>query len=253
MELKRVVIYSVTVLIIIFTGYVMSDYYIDSSQTAFEAQKRGAPSSDKVWTLQEYNMFYRYLSVLPQDIDYPVLSSDKSAKLFRSFIDSLDNILNEPVADEIIFIKIIKLKSVCQNILELYVDKGIKIEKYNNEVAYLYGIQIQILSQMQKIADRVIRTGQNKGKNSPVQIKGLEMMKQGATVQVSVSLDLLSESDAFKDNATLLLYFKQYVPELLRFFDRHRKDIIKNRIIEVSESIDTPSTKQTLNDIASSI
>jgi hypothetical protein len=231
----------------------MSDYYIDRSQTAVEAQKRGAPSSDKVWTLQEYEMFYRYLSVLPQDIDYPVLSSEKSAKLFRSLIDSVENVLNEPAEDGVVFIKIIKLKSVCQKILELYVDKGIKIEKYNSEVAYLYGIQIQILSQMQKIADRIVKTSQNEGTNSPVQAKGLELMKQGAAVQVSVCLDLLSESDAFKDNATLLLYFKQYVPELLRSFDRQRKDIVKKRIIEVSVSVETPSTKQVLNDIASGL
>ena len=253
MEVKRIVIYSLTVIIILLTGYVMSDYFIDSSQTTFEAQKKGAPATDKVWTLQEYEMFFHYLSVLPEDIDYPVLSSGKSGKLFQSFINSLDDVLYAPLKEELLFMQTIKLKLVCQKILKLYIDKDIKVQKYKDEVAYLYGIQIQILSQMQEIAERSVRTLQKENENRQLQMKGLELMKQGATVQISVILDLLSEQGAFKDNETLLLYFKQYVPELLHFFDQQRKDIIKQRIVDVSKNADLSSTKNILNDIASGL
>ncbi len=253
MEIQRVVIYSLTVLIIIFTGYGISGYYIDSSQTAYESQKSGAPSTDKVWTLQEYEMFYRYLSVLPKEVDYPILSSEKSGNLFRNLIDSLDDVLYEPLTDEMIFMQIIKFKIICQNILMSYVEKDIEVQKYNNEVAYLYGIQIQILSQMQKIGERISKAGQKESENDQIQKKGLEFMKQGATAQVGITLDLLGESGAFKDNETLLLYFKQYVPELLQFFDINRKDMIKQRIIEVSKSSDMSSTKKLLDDMASGL
>lgn len=253
MEVKRVVIYSVTVVMILFTGYMMSDYFVDRSQTVIEAQKYGAPSSDQVWTVQDYEMFYRYLSVMPKDIDYPVLSSDKSGRLFKNFIDSLDDVLYEPLEDKIIFSKIMKLKVVCQNILKLYVDKDIKVQKYSSEIAYLYGVQIQILTEMQKIADRVVGSVPKDSEHYHINMKGLELMKDGAAVQIGVTLDLLSKYDAFKDNAILLLYFKQYVPELLHFFDKERKDTMKKRIVEVSKIVETPSTKQILNDVASTL
>lgn len=249
MEAKRIVIYSITAVIILFTVYVMSDYFVDSSQTTYEAQKSGAPSSEQVWSVKEYEMFHAYLSLLPKDVNYPILSSDKSGRLFKNFIDSLDDVLYEPLEDKVVFSRIMKLKVVCQNILKLYVDRDIKVQKYGNEIAYLYGIQIQILSQMQKIADRVVRAVPKDSPYYRINMKGLELMKDGAAVQVGVILDLLSKYNGFKDNTTLLLYFRQYVPELLHFFDKERKDTIKKRIIEVSESLDTPSTKQLMNNV----
>lgn len=253
MEMKRIVIYGMVFVLLVITGYTLSGYYLDKSQTIVEAREKGAPSADKVWTLKEYELFYGYLVSLPDDVDYPMLSSKKSSRLFKRLINSLDKTIEKPLADSLTFTKIIKLKKICHKTLKLYVDKDIKTQKYTDEIAHLYGIQIQLFLNMHKIAKKVMSKVKEDDDSLKIRMKGLELMKDGAAVQISVILDLLSESDSFKENDILISYFKQYTPELLTYFDEKRKKVLKGRIVEASRKVNTLSTKTLLKDISNSL
>jgi replicative superfamily II helicase len=250
MEMKRVVIYSLVLVLILVTGYTLSGPYIDKSQTVHEARKSGAPVINKVWTLKEYELFYVYLASLPDDVDYPMLSSEKSSELFNRFINSLDKVVEKPLEDSLVFTKIIKLKNISHKILKLYVDKDIKTQKYTDEIAHLYGVQIQMFLYMHKVAKRIMSSIKEDDSSLKTRIKGLELMEQGAVVQVSIILDLLSESSSLKDNKVLIRYFEQYVPELLSFFDVKRRETIEERVIEVSDKVSLSSAKILLNCIS---
>lgn len=253
MEIKRVVIYSIVFVLILITGYKLSGYYLDKSQTIVEARERGAPFVDKVWTLKEYELFYGYLVSLPDDIDYPMLTSEKSSRLFKRFINSLDKVIEKPLTDSLVFAKIIKLKKICHKTLKLYIDKDIKTQKYTDEIAHLYGIQLKLFLNMHKMGKKVMSTVKEDNNSLKVRMKGLELMKDGAAVQISIILDLLSESNAFKENDILISYFKHYAPELLTHFDERRKKVLKRRIVETSKKVNALSTKMLLKDISNSL
>jgi len=239
-------------MLIAYVVYSLSGEYIDRSQTIAEAQEHGAPSTNKAWKLEEYVMFFSYLSDLPEDVDYPMLSSHKSSVLFNAFVTSLEKNLDKTVSDEQNFLTIIKLKGICQNTLKLYIDKDLNTHKYTNEIAHLYGIQIKVLADMLHIAHNMIGSDKEDKENT-LRLHGLELMKQGAAVQISVVLDLLSESDSLKNNQVLLAYFKEHVPNVLNSFDQKRKNILKQRMIEVSDKVRVQYTKKLLRDIANTI
>ncbi len=247
MEIKRVLIYSVVFILISITGYRFSGHYIDRSQTVLDASKAGAPTVDKIWTLDEYDQFFRYLSSLPDDVDYPMLSSDRSGQLFKTFLNSLDKTLQASSENDMMFLKIVKLKNICHEVLKLYVDKDIKTQKYTDEIAHLYGIQIKIYLDMQMMANAIKKENSSEGLTK----KGLDLIKDGTAVQISITMDLLTEYQPFKDNTILMGYVKQYVPQLLESFDERRKKALKQRIVEASRNTNAPSVKKLLNDIAS--
>ncbi len=253
MEAKRILIYAITVVLITYTTYLLSGYFTDNSHTAFQAQKSGAPSISQAWEIKDYEIFSSYLSSLPESIDFPMLSSEKSGPIFNTFVNSLDKNLYEPASNESIFVRIIKLKRICQNILKLYIEKDLDVHKYTDEIAYLYGIQLQILSKMLEVANRIEEPANEKSSNAKLRLRGLNMMNQGAIVQVSVVLDLISETDTFKNNEILLRYFKQYVPELLHSLEKKRSIILQERIMEVSNKVETQSLKKLLQTVVTTL
>lgn len=249
MELKRVVIYSLLIVFVLFIGYELSGYHIDNSQTVVESKENGAPQIDYMWSVKEYKSFFNYLSAIPNNVDYPMMSSKKSGALFKQFIHSTETLSNNTSSAVLAFKDVAKQKNIFQKILKLYVNKDNQISKYGNEIAYLYGIQLQFLLKMQSLAKQSLEALGKDDDSYDIKVKGFDLLKKGTALQIMISLHLMSETEFFEDNKILLSYFKRYVPELSKNFSNEGKEIIKSKIFKTSEKLEVVSTKKLLNEI----
>ena len=253
MEKKRIVIYSLVLVLALFTGYSLSGHYIDSSQTVQEASNNGAPSDEKIWTSNEHQMFYDYLYKLSDEVDYPMLSSEKSGSLFKKFIDSLALDTQEVATNNALLMETMRAKNIVQNVLSLYVEKDIKVQKYTDEIAHLYGMEIKLTLDTQKAAEKVINAIDKNDDSYKLRLKGIGLMKQSAAVQISVSLDLIVEEGSLQYSPILMSYIENYVPSLLGYFSEDGNKLLTKRILDTAEKTGNESVKSSLKEIAATI
>jgi len=212
-------------MIIMILAYFPLINYLDKSQTNDEAIQMGSPSIEIDWNEKEQLMFLNYLKELPDDIEYPNLASYKSSEQFKKFISSIRE-------KEEVFIKINKQKSIVFEVLRLYTLKHEKDPRYLDELASLYGAQLQTSLYVLRSAHKIMQKTLPDDITYSQKEEGLKMIEEASYSNIKIVLHLFQQ-ESFVNNEILLTYFMEYTPALVVLFNGDTKALLKIKIYEV--------------------
>ncbi len=249
--MRRVLVYGFLILLLSAATYLVSNDFFDRSHTVAQSIKSGAPNIEDNWSLEEYNLFYDYLAALPDDVDYPMLDSEKSKDIFRNFIEST---LSRPQVAVDLFIQMrdmASLQNVCNKILNKYSEKGVENKKYSDELAHIYGIQIKIALDMLKVSYKVITNMDVKDPAYSQNAKGLYYLRKSSSIYISNAVKLISNSRNLQKNRILHKYLKEYGLESFSYMGPELRDRMKQKILE--EKTKDKYTKEVLEYIVNNM
>jgi len=189
----------------------------------------GAPSIKVKWGLSEQESFLVYLKTLPSEIGYPQMSSFKSSNMFEKLVNSVQMNFNPTLSDEERFQNIYRLKSIVYQITSLYTKKHSIGGVYSEELAYLYGMQLQTSLYSLRAANKLLRGTAKTDENYQRRLNGLKVIEKGSYILIKLTVGFFRQ-DIFTYNKILSDYYKLYTPQISLLIRENIKEKFDNGI-----------------------